>query len=205
MTHSHHQREEQREERREERRQEQERPVTADTADSRRGFLTKALAVICGGLATLVPFAAGVWAFLDPLRRGGAAATFIPVADLAAVPDDGVPRQYPVVTDRVDAWTGFAAEPVGAVYLRREQGSREVQALSATCPHAGCFVEMESTGRSFRCPCHNSCFSLDGGIVNPSPSPRGMDSLECRVGDTGTVAVKWQKFRAGVAAKEVQG
>ena len=64
---------------------------------------------------------------------------------------------------------------------------------------------MESTGRSFRCPCHNSCFSLDGGIVNPSPSPRRMDSLECRVGDTGTVAVKWQKFRAGVAAKEVQG
>ena len=98
-----------------------------------------------------------------------------------------------------------AAEPVGAVYLRREQGSRDVQALSATCPHAGCFVEMESTGRSFRCPCHNSCFSLDGGIVNPSPSPRRMDSLECRVGDTGTVAVKWQKFRAGVAAKEVQG
>ena len=198
MTHSHQQREEQREEQR----QEREQPAAAD---SRRGFLTKALAVICGGLATLVPVAAGVWAFLDPLRRGGATATFIPVTDLAAVPDDGVPRQYPVVTDRVDAWTGFAAEPVGAVYLRREQGSREVQALSATCPHAGCFVEMESTGRSFRCPCHNSCFSLDGGIVNPSPSPRRMDSLECRVGDTGTVAVKWQKFRAGVAAKEVQG
>jgi Rieske Fe-S protein len=207
MTHSHQKREEQREEQRHKQRQQQEReqPAAADTADSRRGFLTKALAVMCGGLATLVPVAAGVWAFLDPLRRGSAAATFIPVADLAAVPDDGVPRQYPVVTDRVDAWTGFAAEPVGAVYLRREQGSREVQALSATCPHAGCFVEMESTGRCFRCPCHNSSFTLDGGIVNPSPSPRRMDSLECRVGDNGTVAVKWQKFRAGVAAKEVQG
>ena len=206
MTHSHQKRGEQPHEQRQQ--QEREQPAaadTADTADSRRGFLTKALAVMCGGLATLVPVAAGVWAFLDPLRRGSAAATFIPVADLAAVPDDGVPRQYPVVTDRVDAWTGFAAEPVGAVYLRREPGSQEVQALSATCPHAGCFVEMESTGRCFRCPCHNSSFTLDGGIVNPSPSPRRMDSLECRVGDNGTVAVKWQKFRAGVAAKEVQG
>ena len=174
-------------------------------AADRRGFLAQVLAVICGGLATLPPLAAGLWMFLDPLRRRGAAATFLPITELSSVPDDGIPRQFAVVTDRVDAWTGFASEPIGAVYLCRQKGSDTVEALSATCPHAGCFVEMESTGRSFRCPCHNSCFSLDGGIVNPSPSPRRMDSLECRVGDTGTVAVKWQKFRAGVAAKEVQG
>ena len=173
--------------------------------DGRRGFLAKFVAVACGGLATMVPLGAGLWAFLDPLRRKAATATFLPVADLAAIPDDGLPRQYPVITDRTDAWTGFAAEPVGAVYLRREKGSGEVQALSATCPHAGCFVEMEPQERCFRCPCHNSRFTLDGGIVAPSPSPRAMDSLECRVGDTGEVEVKWQKFRAGVAGKEVQG
>ena len=138
---------------------------------SRRGFLAKAIALVCGGLATMVPVGAGLWAFLD----------------------------------RIDAWTGFAAEPVGAVYLRREKGAKVVQALSATCPHAGCFVEMEPTGRCFRCPCHNSIFTLDGGIVAPSPSPRAMDALECRVGKNGEVEVMWQKFRAGVAAKEVQG
>jgi hypothetical protein len=32
-----------------------------------------------------------------------------------------------------------------------------------------------------------------------------MDELECRVGGNGQVEVKWQKFRAGVAAKVVQG
>ncbi len=167
----------------------------------RRGFLAKALALGCGGLATLAPLGAGVWAILDPLRRTSGAAAFRPVTDLAAVPADGVPRRFAVVADRVDAWTGFAAEPVGAVYLRREPGSDTVQALSATCPHAGCFVEMNATGTCFRCPCHNSAFTFDGGIVEPSPSPRPMDGLECRVAEGGAVEVKWENFYTGIAAK----
>jgi len=182
----------------------QHRPVVLPT-DSRRSFLAKALSIVTGGLATLAPVGAGVWAFLDPLRRSKAAASFLPITELAAIPDDGVPRQFPVIADRVDAWTGFAAEPIGAVYLRRAKGAETVDALSATCPHAGCFIDLEKATRCFRCPCHNSSFTLDGGIVNPSPSPRAMDELECRVGGNGQVEVKWQKFRAGVAAKVVQG
>jgi len=174
------------------------------TLSNRRNFLTGFLALACGGLATLAPIAAGLWAFLDPLRRKSAAASFLPVAELSAIPDDGVPRQFAVVADRVDAWTGFAAEPIGAVYLRRAKGSEQVDALSATCPHAGCFVEMEAGGKCFRCPCHSSEFTLDGGIVAPSPSPRPMDALECRVAKNGEVEVKWQKFRAGVADKVEQ-
>jgi len=173
----------------------------APAAEPRRGFLTKLSALVAGGLATLAPVGVGLWAFLDPLRRTSGAATFLPVAELSAVPDDGVPRQFPVIADRIDAWTGFAAEPIGAIYLRREKGSREVEALSATCPHAGCFVEIESTGRCFRCPCHNSSFTLDGGIVPPSPSPRAMDALECRVADNGTIEVKWENFYTGIADK----
>lgn len=173
-------------------------------ADERRGFLTKLLALLCGGLAVVPPFAAGLWAFLDPLGRKGAAAKFLPVTDLAAIPDDGVPRQFAVIAERVDAWTGFAAEPIGAVYLRRAKGSDTVEALSATCPHAGCFVEIEGQGRCFRCPCHNSSFTLDGGIVAPSPSPRAMDALQCRVAKNGEVEVLFQKFRAGIAAKVAQ-
>jgi nitrite reductase/ring-hydroxylating ferredoxin subunit len=109
-----------------------------------------------------------------------------------------------LIAERADAWTGFASEPIGAVYLRRGKGSDTVEALSATCPHAGCFVEMEPTGRCFRCPCHNSTFTLEGGIVAPSPSPRPMDGLECRVAKNGSVEVKWERFRAGVAEKIVQ-
>jgi len=172
--------------------------------DSRRGVLVKATALVCGGLAVLTPVAAGLWAFLDPLRRGAGTARFLRVTDLASLPDDGVPRQFAVITDRVDAWTGFAAEPVGAVYLRREPGSREVRALSATCPHAGCFVELAADAACFRCPCHDSVFTLDGGIVQPSPSPRPMDRLDCRIAGETAVEVRWRKFRAGVAAQVAQ-
>lgn len=176
------------------------KPVPA-ADDSRRGFLGKVGAITCGSLAMLAPVAAGVWTFLDPLRRTSAAATFLPVTDLSAIPDDGVPRQFAIVAERVDAWTGFPREPIGAVYLRRQKGSPEVEALTATCPHAGCFIDLEPGARSFRCPCHNSTFTLDGGIVEPSPSPRPMDSLECRVGENGQVTVKWEMFRAGIAEK----
>ena len=169
--------------------------------DPRRGFLAKLLAIACGGIATLTPLAAGLWAFFHPLGRRSAAARFVPVADLAAIPADGVPRRFPVVTDRMDAWTGYAAEPVGAVWLRREAGSDVVQALSATCPHAGCSVEMAAGGACFRCPCHNSEFTFGGGIVHPSPSPRPMDTLDCRVEKDGSVAVQWQAFLAGIADK----
>ena len=175
--------------------------TSAASAADRRGFMTKLLAILCGGLATLPPLVAGLFMFLDPLRRRGAAATFLPVTDLGSVPDDGIPRQFAVVSDRIDAWTGFAAEPIGAVYLRREKGSDTVQALSATCPHAGCFVEIESQERCFRCPCHNSKFTLDGGMVAPSPSPRAMDGLECQVAKNGEIAVKWQNFYTGIADK----
>jgi nitrite reductase/ring-hydroxylating ferredoxin subunit len=169
----------------------------------RRGFLTKALAVICGGLATVVPLGAGLWAFLDPLRRRGGGGRFIPVTELAAIPADGVPRRFAVVAERKDAWTGYGAEPIGAVWLRREPGADTVRALSATCPHAGCGVDMAPGGGCFRCPCHNSEFTFAGDIKPPSPSPRGMDELECRV-EGGAVAIRWQKFRAGVAAKVAQ-
>jgi menaquinol-cytochrome c reductase iron-sulfur subunit len=175
-----------------------ERPAAADP---RRGFLAKVLAIACGGIATLTPLAAGLWAFFHPLGRRSAMARFVPVANLSAIPADGVPRRFPVVTDRMDAWTGYAAEPVGAVWLRREAGSDVVQALSATCPHAGCSVEMAAGGTCFRCPCHNSEFTFGGGIVHPSPSPRPMDPLDCRVEDGGAVAVKWQMFLTGIADK----
>lgn len=172
--------------------------------NQRRGFLSKLLAVLCGGVAVLPPFAAGVWSFFDPLSKKRNGATFLPITDLSSLPDDGVPRQFAVISDRVDAWTGFSAEPVGAVYLRREKGSEKIEAFSATCPHAGCFIEMQENNHGFRCPCHNSAFTLDGKIVHPSPSPRAMDSLECRLGGNGEVEVKFERFRAGIAEKEAQ-
>jgi hypothetical protein len=70
----------------------------------RRGFMAQGLAIVCGGISMLVPLAAGLVVFFDPMRRGGGLGKMIPVAPLDAVPDDGIPHEFPVVAERVDAW-----------------------------------------------------------------------------------------------------
>jgi Rieske Fe-S protein len=169
----------------------------------RRGFVSQALAIVCGGLALLVPLVSGLVVFFDPLRRTTVVGKLIPVAPSGAVPDDGIPREFPVVAQRVDAWNR-SLEPIGAVYLRRKPGEDKIECLTATCPHAGCFVSYDAHTDTFKCPCHNSQFALDGGIIEPSPSPRPMDSIECKLeGDE--VLVKFEDFYSGRAEKVVKG
>jgi menaquinol-cytochrome c reductase iron-sulfur subunit len=169
------------------------------TVVRRRGFLTSAVAIVCGGLVALVPIASGLLVFFDPLRRKGKAGQFIRVASLDLLPDDGIPRQFPVVAERVDAWNR-SLEPIGAVYLRRNQGQEVPECWTATCPHAGCFVNFDGTSNTFKCPCHNSTFTADGAIIEPSPCPRPMDTLECKVADQG-VLVKFENFYTGKTEK----
>ena len=140
----------------------------------RRSFLVKAVAAILGGLAAVFPLAVGLFTFADPLRRRSSSTGdgYFRVANLDAIPDDGVPRQFSVIADRTDAWNRFPQEPIGAVYLRRRQGEKTPEAFNAICPHAGCFIAYATERKLFQCPCHNSAFQLDGSIVEPSPSPR---------------------------------
>lgn len=147
--------------------------------DDRRGFVTRLMAVVCGGFAGLVPFVSGLVVVLDPLRRKADGGSFLRVTTLDSVPDDGIARYFPVVTDRTDAWNRYIDEPIGAVFLRRERGSTEVECLNAICPHAGCFVDFSIGEKQFNCPCHDSSFEPNGARMNPEscPSPRDLDPL----------------------------
>jgi menaquinol-cytochrome c reductase iron-sulfur subunit len=148
-------------------------------APNRRGFVTRAAAVVIGGLVGLVPLVSGLLVFLDPLRRKSAAGELLRVTTLDSVPADGIARYFPVVTDKTDAWNRYPDEPVGAVFLRRVAGSNEVQCFNAICPHAGCFVDFKIPDRDFHCPCHDSRWKADGVRIDPDqcPSPRDLDSL----------------------------
>jgi menaquinol-cytochrome c reductase iron-sulfur subunit len=116
------------------------------------------------------------------------------------LPPDGVPRKFPVLADRTDAWNKYLNVPIGAVYLRRTSADK-VEALNVVCPHAGCFVDFNPAVGGFRCPCHNSTFTVDGKIDSPaSPAPRGLDSLEAEVRN-GDVWVVFQNFKAGQKEK----
>jgi menaquinol-cytochrome c reductase iron-sulfur subunit len=168
----------------------------------RRGFLKKLACNVLGAVVTLVPFAAGLALWLDPVRRKAqAGGQLVRVAPLSALPDDGVPRKFNVLASRVDAWNKSPESVVGAVYLRRVKGEKP-RAFNVVCPHAGCFVDYMESKSSYLCPCHNSTFAVDGKINDPrSPAPRGLDELEVEVRPNSEVWVKFQNFRAGVTDK----
>lgn len=166
----------------------------------RRNFLMEFWAIAIGGLVGLFPFLSGLAVLLDPLRKNKASADGpepVPVAQLDSIPDDGVPRQFPVIKDRTDAWTFSPDERVGAVFLVRQPGADHVDAFNVVCPHAGCFVGYDSGSSAFQCPCHTSAFNLDGTIIKPSPSPRDMDKLETETDDAGWVQVRFANYIPG--------
>ncbi len=174
----------------------------------RRGFFTRLAAIAIGGLVTVFPFAAGLFVFADPLRRGGGKRDFLRVTMLDAVPDDGVPRHFPVLAGRVDAWNYFPNEPIGVVFMVRQKGAAEPTVFQSTCPHAGCMLDFVAREKAFKCPCHNSSFQVDGAIIEPSPAPRPMDQLKCELrGRPGAeeVWVQFENFQTGIAAKQVRG
>jgi len=173
---------------------------TEPPVEGRRDFLKKASAVAIGGVISLVPIAAGARVVMDPLRRGGSGAQKIRVTNLDSLPKDGIPRKFPIVASRTDAWNRFPEAPVGAVYLRRDGDT--VEALNVVCPHAGCFVDFRSEKKGFLCPCHNSLFELDGKIRDPkSPSPRALDRLFVEIRNGSEVWVEFQNYRTGTAQK----
>jgi Rieske Fe-S protein len=167
----------------------------------RRGFFKKTLAIVCGGLAALVPVVAGLTVLTNPLRRKTSGVPAIRITTLDSLPADGIPRKFPVIASKADAWNRFVNIPVGAVYLRRTTGGL-VEALNVVCPHAGCFVDYSPENNQYLCPCHKSSFKLSGAISDAgSPSKRGLDTLPVEVRPDGTVWVKFQNFLAGETDK----
>ena len=171
----------------------------ADNLDQRRGFITKVFAILIGAAAYLPPAAAGAWVFLNPLRQKGQGGKMFFLATLETL--DEVPKKFPVIADRTDAWNRFPNEPVGAVYLRKT-AEDQVQAIHVVCPHAGCSVQYQAEGDQFFCPCHSANFDLSGARLDEtSPSPRDLDTLDVEIREGSEVWVKFVNFRTGTPEK----
>ncbi|MGA2032155.1 MAG: Rieske (2Fe-2S) protein [Thermoguttaceae bacterium] len=171
----------------------------------RRNFLAAAAALICAAVAYAVPALTGLVAFLSPWRQKAQPRQLIRVAALSALPLNGPPQKFPVIADRTDAWNRFAAEPIGAVYLRRT-GEQAVAALQVLCPHAGCFVSFDDAKGEFFCPCHGAQFSPDGARKGGASclSPRDLDTLVVEIRNGSEVWVEFAKFQTGTAQKSPQ-
>ena len=176
----------------------------ASADPQRRGFLIHTATALVGGVVAIVPLVAGLFTFLDPVRRASGGGKFIPVTTLDGLPEDGIPRQFPVIADRVDAWNRYPKEPIGAVYLIRRKG-KPIEAFTATCPHAGCFIAYSAEKKYFQCPCHKSAFDVEGHrlLEISKVPPRNMDSLEVKT-EGNHILVKFVNFYAGRPEKKAK-
>jgi Rieske Fe-S protein len=183
----------------------------------RRSFLIRMAATACGAIVAFFPFAVGLGVLIDPWRRGRraadnadpTAAEFVRICSLDAVPADGAPQAFPVVTNLVDAWTHAPNQRVGMIFLHRagDEKSPQVVAFSAECPHLGCFVDFNASDGRYECPCHESAFGKDGRKLF-GPVLRGLDKLDVKLeknGDQTNVLVAFQKFQKGIATQEATG
>lgn len=170
-------------------------PAPHEAVPPRRNFLTKASAIVVGGLAGLIPLATGVVFFLDPIfRRGnssGGSDGFLRAANVSELPVDGTPERYTLRADIHDAWTLYRNRVLGSVYLRLMPNG-QVIAFNDTCTHLGCKVDYQASNKQFFCPCHQSAFDLDGIKKNKTP-PRNLDDLTVEI-RKGVVFVKYQNF-----------
>ncbi|MBL8849397.1 MAG: Rieske 2Fe-2S domain-containing protein [Planctomycetaceae bacterium] len=187
-------------------------PATGEISDfPRRGFMTRLLALVIGGLTGLLPAIPAISYFIDPLTRKKRAVGlsdddmdpegFIKVASQDALSEDGMPRSFKVIADMQDFWNKFPDTEVGAVYLRKESDG-QISCFNARCPHLGCTVKFEDASQTYVCPCHASAFSMTGERTNSIP-PRNLDKLDAEVREDGMVWVKFQKYRAGIKEQVV--
>jgi len=181
---------------------------TPSSPEPRRGFLGKAAALFLTAAALAVPAVTALLAYLNPVRQRSAGGKFYRMTTLAVLPEDGTPRRFPVIADRVDAWNRYPQEAIGSVFIRRTDDEKQpVEAFQVVCPHAGCTITFESTdeGGRFVCPCHEAYFNIAGERTqSTSPSPRDMDTLEAEVRDGGEVWVKYQNFVTGTSQKTIE-
>jgi menaquinol-cytochrome c reductase iron-sulfur subunit len=180
----------------------------------RRSFLTRVAAIIVGGIVAVFPFAAGWGVLVDPLKRrhSGAAdgnedetSGLVRICPLESLPADGMPHDFIVTTDVVDAWTRAVNQRIGEVFLTRTDvgGKPQVKAFTAACPHLGCSVEFDAEDGRFECPCHVSGFGADGQKLF-GPSLRGLDELDVKLvpkNGAEQVWVRYQSFRPGIAER----
>lgn len=174
-------------------------PPPGAAPGERRGAL-KAL-VALGGLAyagaIAVPAASFLTGSSGNTGSGGGRERWVRIARLEDLPA-GEPRRLQVIGDERDAFTVAKDQLLGSVWVIRE--GEKVRAMSATCPHLGCAIDLNDDKKSFNCPCHASRFSLTG-VAEMGPSPRPMDPLATRVVD-GWVEVDFRRYREGIAELE---
>ncbi len=138
----------------------------------RRILLLLPAGIFAAIAATLVNAAARILRPRHATTNGSGAWTpLAPVTELAGAR----PVRRRIMTERIAGWTRARAEHVVYVLPYRNHA-----VVSAVCPHEGCEVAWRDDARDFFCPCHDSRFAPDGGVLS-GPAQRGLAQLPTRV------------------------
>ena len=155
------------------------------------------LARISGFIAAFIAMAVGIplagYTILPALKRREPK-----WADVGAVESlkPGVPQGLGLIVSVSDGWQKTTTKK--SVWVVKDEAGA-ITAYSPICPHLGCGYRWEISNRQFRCPCHNSYFSLDGKVLS-GPAPRPLDTLPVKI-EAGRLLVTYKEFKAGTAAK----
>lgn len=119
-----------------------------------------------GKVATLVAGGIAAGAFLEGCASGGPTAyRYTPSGNIVDLFLNWYPELYKTGGAVELQFTGTAT----SIIVVRVAIDR-FTAVSPVCMHQGCKVEMKEN--LFRCPCHGSRYSLDGGLIaGPAEKP----------------------------------
>jgi Rieske Fe-S protein len=134
----------------------------------RRDFISLVVLSAVGLVAAAGTVVAAVFAAGTSLRSEARARGCAPVGSSG----DG-PSLRTIEIRSTSAWAE-RVERRGAYVETLPDGT--VRAFSATCPHAGCFVDWRSASNDYFCPCHASRWNRDGELL-AGPAKRGLDPL----------------------------
>jgi len=156
-----------------------------------RGVLTRRLFILGGFWSTLALAVVGLTGpsldFWWPRTVAGAARRVFVSADrVPKVGDDPV---------AIPEGRFFLVNLAAGTTPNGENTPGGLLALWRKCPHLGCTVpwrpDFTFLGRTgwFRCPCHGSTYTKEGGILVAGPAPRPMDIFELEVQSDKSVVV----------------
>ena len=171
-----------------------------------RALYSACAAVVAVPIARFLPFSG---------ERSDAGSVRRRVARLDALPA-GEPQMLPVFGTRQDAWTRYAEQVVGRVWVVRKSpetvppAEAKLDVFNAACPHAGCPIQ-EVVSDGFLCRCHGAKFGLDGSrspdaADYTNASPRGMDPLRYEIvrddpAGPWWVEIDYRDYEAGLAER----
>jgi quinol---cytochrome c reductase iron-sulfur subunit, bacillus type len=166
--------------------------VGVSSPAERRSFLGAIIGLITSGIAATLGLAIGRFA-IEPALSGSNSEQWVGAGSLADIPESKPVKRVVTIAQEV-GWGRFT-EP-GSIWVIKN--SDEITVYSAVCPHLGCSINASANG--FICACHQSSWN-GAGAKTGGPTPRDMDVLEHRI-ENGTLLVKYQSFKQGVAEKE---